>query len=50
MATDRQAAKEMVEKTKQMGVPVLIFDDKDILIGFNTGRIDELLKKHGITA
>ena len=41
---------EMVEKTKQMGVPVLIFADKDILIGFSTERIDELLKKHSIAA
>jgi glutaredoxin-related protein len=41
---------EMVEKTKQMGVPVLIFDDKDILIGFSTEKIDDLLKKHNITA
>jgi len=32
----------MVEKSGQMGVPVIIIGD-DIVIGFNQGRIDELL-------
>ena len=40
---------KMVEKTKQMGVPVLIFDDKDVLIGFGAEKIDELLKKNKIS-
>ena len=40
---------EMVEKTKQMGVPVLIFKDKDILIGFSPEKIDELLEKNDIS-
>jgi len=40
---------EMVEKTKQMGVPVLVFDDKDILIGFSPEKIDELLTKNDIS-
>lgn len=43
MAVDRDAAKEMIEKTKQMGVPVIIIDDKDIVIGFNQNRLNELL-------
>jgi len=32
----------MVEKSGQMGVPVIIIGD-DIVVGFNQGRIDELL-------
>jgi hypothetical protein len=33
----------MIEKTKQMAVPTIIIDDSDIVIGFNTARLDELL-------
>jgi len=43
VAVDRDAAKEMVEKTQQMGVPVIIIDDKDIVIGFNQPKLAELL-------
>ncbi len=32
----------MVQKSGQMGVPVIIIDDA-IVVGFNQGRIDELL-------
>ena len=32
----------MVEKSGQMGVPVIIIGD-DIVVGFNQGKIDELL-------
>jgi glutaredoxin len=35
----------MVEKTKQMGVPVIVIDDKDIVIGFNPLKLDELLSQ-----
>jgi len=34
----------MVEKSGQMGVPVIIVGD-DILVGFNQARLDELLSK-----
>ena len=40
---DREAAREMIEKTKQMGVPVIVIDDKDIVIGFNVARIEAIL-------
>jgi len=40
---DKDAAKEMIEKTKQMAVPAIIIDDKDIVIGFNPAKLDELL-------
>jgi glutaredoxin len=43
VAQDKQAAKQMIERTKQFAVPVLIVDDKDIVIGFNVARLDELL-------
>ena len=32
----------MVEKSGQMGVPVIIIND-NVVIGFNQGKIDELL-------
>lgn len=43
MAADREAAKEMIEKTRQMAVPAIVIDDKDIVIGFNPAKLDELL-------
>ena len=44
MAADRDAAKEMMEKTNQMGVPVIIIDDKDIVVGFDPAKLNELLE------
>ncbi|HJX12110.1 MAG TPA: glutaredoxin family protein [Dehalococcoidales bacterium] len=43
VSIDHDAAREMVEKTKQMGVPVIIVDDKEIIIGFNPARLQEKL-------
>ena len=43
VAADREKAKEMIEKTNQMSVPIIIIDDKDIVVGFNTTKLDELL-------
>ena len=42
VAEDREKAKEMIEKSKQMGVPVIVVDD-DIIIGFNQAKLDNLL-------
>lgn len=42
LSKDVSKAREMVEKTGQMGVPVVIIDE-NIVIGFNKARIDELL-------
>jgi len=42
VGTDRDKAREMIEKTGQMGVPVITVDD-DIIIGFNQGRLDKAL-------
>ena len=42
MAEDREKAKEMIEKSKQMGVPVIIVDG-EIIVGFNQAKLDSLL-------
>lgn len=42
VATDQKAAEEMVEKTGQMGVPVVEIDGKYV-IGFDKEKIDELI-------
>ncbi len=42
MAKDRDRAREMIEKSKQMGVPVILVDEK-MVIGFNQPKLDELL-------
>ena len=35
--------KKMIEITQPTMVPVIIIDDKDILVGFNPVKLDELL-------
>jgi glutaredoxin 3 len=42
VSKDEMAAQEMIEKSGQMGVPVIEIDGK-IVIGFDKERIDELL-------
>ncbi len=44
VAQDRERAREVIEKSKQMAVPVIIIDD-DIVVGFNPGKIEEALSK-----
>ena len=44
VAQDRAAAKEMIEKSNQMGVPVIIIDG-EIIVGFNQSQVDEILAK-----
>jgi glutaredoxin 3 len=39
---DREKAMEMVEKSRQMGVPVVMIDD-EIVVGFNQAALDQLL-------
>ena len=43
MLADRAAAKEMIIKSQQKSVPTIIIDDKDIVVGFNQAKLDELL-------
>ena len=42
MAKDRDKANEMIQKSGQMGVPVIIVGD-EIVVGFNQAKLDELL-------
>ncbi len=42
VATDLERRKEMVEKSGQMGVPV-IFVDNEMVIGFNKEKLQSLL-------
>ncbi len=42
VAADKEAARQMIQKSGQMGVPVILVDDK-MLIGFSQTRLDELL-------
>jgi len=44
VAANREAAQEMVQKSGQMGVPVIDFDG-EIIVGFNRGRLSELVSK-----
>ncbi len=44
MAQDRDKVKEMVQKSGQMGVPVIIVDG-EVVVGFNQAKLDELLAK-----
>ena len=43
VATDLEKRQEMVQKSGQMGVPVIFIGD-EMVIGFNQERIDELLE------
>ncbi len=42
MAADRDKAKEMIQKSGQMGVPVTIIDG-EVVVGFNRAKFDSLL-------
>ena len=42
VSQDRDKAKEMIEKSGQMGVPVIDIDGK-IVVGFDQGKIQEIL-------
>ncbi len=42
VSKDMNAAQEMVRKSGQMGVPVVIIDG-NVVVGFNKPRIDKLL-------
>ena len=44
VAQDRDAAKEMIQKSGQMGVPVITIDN-EIVIGFNQTLLDKLLSQ-----
>ena len=43
VGADEAAREEMIEKSGQMGVPVIEIDDQ-IVVGFNKEKISQLLK------
>jgi glutaredoxin-like YruB-family protein len=43
VSRDIKSAREMVEKTGQMGVPVIEIDGEFVIIGFNREKIKQLL-------
>lgn len=46
VSTDEEARNAMVEKSGQMGVPVIVIGDEgseDIVVGFNEPKLTELL-------
>jgi glutaredoxin len=44
VARDREKAKEMIAKSGQMSVPVILVDD-EFVVGFNQSKLDDLLSK-----
>ncbi len=44
VAADRERAKEMIQKSGQMGVPVIMVEG-EIVVGFNQAKLDDLLSK-----
>jgi len=47
VGTDTVKRAEMIEKSGQMGVPVIVVDDKDLIVGFNEKKLAELLGIEG---
>lgn len=50
VAADEVKAEEMIKKSGQMGVPVIVIkkgNEEDVIVGFDQGKISELL---GISA
>ena len=45
---DPAKADELREMTGQAGIPVTLFGDKEFVIGFDRGRIDEMLREYDL--
>lgn len=43
VGTDTAKRAEMMEKSGQMGVPVIVVDDKDVIVGFDREKLAGLL-------
>ena len=43
VATDLEKRKEMVEKSGQMGVPVIVIDGKEVIVGFDKQKVADTL-------
>jgi glutaredoxin-like YruB-family protein len=44
VAADKEKAREMIQKSKQMSVPVIIVDD-EVVVGFDQAKLDSLLSQ-----
>lgn len=42
VSSDEKARQEMIDKSGQMGVPVIVVDDQ-MIVGFDRGRLEQLL-------
>lgn len=43
VAEDLNKRQEMIEKTGQMGVPVIVFDGEQAVVGFDQGKVADML-------
>ena len=43
VGTDTAKRAEMLEKSGQMGVPVIIIDNKEVVVGFDKSKLSSLL-------
>lgn len=43
VASDVERRKEMMQISGQLGVPVIVIDDKDLVIGFDKPQVSKLL-------
>ena len=43
VGTDTLKRTEMIDKSGQMGVPVIVIDNKDVVIGFDKNALSKLL-------
>ena len=43
VGVDTIKRKEMFEKSGQMGVPVIVIDDKELIVGFDKNKLSNLL-------
>lgn len=43
VGADPAKRKEMIDKSGQMGVPVIVIDDKDVVVGFDKNNLTKLL-------
>jgi glutaredoxin 3 len=43
VASDIEKRKEMVEKSGQLGVPVIVVDDKNVIVGFDREHLADLV-------
>jgi len=44
VAEDMDKQKEMIDKSGQMGVPVIVVDGSNVIVGFDQPKLSELLE------